>query len=76
MDLWCDLLHDKPMWPINGRYQCRTCLRYRPVRWEQIGQVNSESSRGERQSASLGAQPSSNALSDYKSMAKTLDSLL
>ena len=25
--LWCDLMHDSPMWPIHGQYQCRTCGR-------------------------------------------------
>ena len=32
--LWCEVFHDQPMWPINGRYQCRTCLRYTAVPWE------------------------------------------
>lgn len=32
--LWCEFFHDQAMWPINGRYQCRTCLRYIPVPWE------------------------------------------
>jgi len=31
---WCKLMHDSPMWPINGRYQCRRCLRHHPVAWE------------------------------------------
>jgi hypothetical protein len=35
-DLWCELFHNKPMWPINGRYQCGCCLRYHAVRWEQV----------------------------------------
>jgi hypothetical protein len=34
-DVWCQVVHDQAMWPINGRYQCRTCLRYHPVAWEQ-----------------------------------------
>lgn len=33
-DLWCEAFHDEPMWPINGKYQCRSCLRYHVVRWE------------------------------------------
>jgi hypothetical protein len=32
-EIWCSLMHDAPMWPIHGQYQCRTCgLRY-PVPW-------------------------------------------
>ena len=27
-------MHDSPMWPINGRYQCRRCLHYHDVAWE------------------------------------------
>src|SRR4051812_8438715 len=33
-DLWCEVFHNKPMWPVNGRYQCGSCLRYHAVRWE------------------------------------------
>jgi hypothetical protein len=31
--LWCALLHNSPMWPIHGHYQCRTCRRRFPVPW-------------------------------------------
>lgn len=31
--LWCVSMHDSPMWPIHGRYQCRTCGRHYPVPW-------------------------------------------
>jgi len=31
--LWCDLMHDSPMWPIHGGYQCRTCGRHYAVPW-------------------------------------------
>jgi len=31
--LWCDLMHDSPMWPIHGEYQCRICGRRYPVPW-------------------------------------------
>lgn len=30
---WCKLVHDDPMWPVNGQYICRTCLRAHPVVW-------------------------------------------
>ncbi len=33
-ELWCGLMHDAAMWPIHGRYQCRTCGRLCPVEWE------------------------------------------
>lgn len=32
-EAWCDLMHDAPMWPIHGQYQCRTCGRQYPVPW-------------------------------------------
>jgi hypothetical protein len=31
--LWCAFMHDAPMWPIHGAYQCRTCGRHYPVPW-------------------------------------------
>jgi hypothetical protein len=31
--LWCRLIHDAPMWPIHGHYQCRTCNRQYSVPW-------------------------------------------
>ena len=30
---WCKLMHDAPMWPIHGQYECRNCGRYYPVPW-------------------------------------------
>ena len=24
---WCGLMHDAPMWPIHGTYQCRICAQ-------------------------------------------------
>lgn len=32
---WCQLMHPDPMWPVNGQYQCRVCLRKYRVAWEQ-----------------------------------------
>jgi hypothetical protein len=32
-ELWCDFMHDSPMWPIHGHYQCRTCGRLYRVPW-------------------------------------------
>jgi hypothetical protein len=31
--LWCRLMHDAPMWPMYGTYQCRVCARSYPVPW-------------------------------------------
>jgi hypothetical protein len=31
---WCTTIHDSPMWPSHGHYQCRTCGREYPVPWE------------------------------------------
>jgi len=31
--LWCDFMHDAPMWPIHGEYECRICGRRYSVRW-------------------------------------------
>jgi hypothetical protein len=32
-EVWCGLMHDAAMWPINGQYECRTCGRHYPVPW-------------------------------------------
>jgi hypothetical protein len=32
-EAWCGLMHDAPMWPIHGTYECRTCGRHYPVPW-------------------------------------------
>jgi hypothetical protein len=32
--MWCTTMHDSPMWPSHGHYQCRTCGREYPVPWE------------------------------------------
>ena len=32
-DVWCTMVHDQPMWPIHGYYECRVCLRKHPVLW-------------------------------------------
>jgi len=34
-ELWCNFMHESPMWPIHGHYQCRTCGREYPVQWDQ-----------------------------------------
>jgi hypothetical protein len=34
---WCDLMHDSPMWPIHGHYECRTCGRHYLVPWAADG---------------------------------------
>lgn len=30
---WCNLMHNAPMWPIHGQYECRTCGRHHNVPW-------------------------------------------
>lgn len=30
---WCRLMHAAPMWPMRGRYTCRTCGRSYAVPW-------------------------------------------
>jgi hypothetical protein len=30
---WCAFMHNSPMWPIHGQYECRTCGRLYPVQW-------------------------------------------
>jgi hypothetical protein len=30
---WCRAFHGEPMWPVNGQYRCRECLRTYPVAW-------------------------------------------
>ena len=34
---WCGLMHNSPMWPIHGQYECRACGRYYPVQWADRG---------------------------------------
>lgn len=31
--LWCSLMHDSPMWPIHGEYECRDCGRRYSIPW-------------------------------------------
>lgn len=33
--VWCSLVHDSPMWPMHGRYECRVCGREYPVEWSE-----------------------------------------
>ena len=30
---WCHFAHSEFMWPVNGEYRCRRCLRTYPVPW-------------------------------------------
>jgi hypothetical protein len=29
--VWCSLVHDSPMWPVHGEYECRICGRHYPA---------------------------------------------
>ncbi len=31
--LWCSLMHNSPMWPMHGHYECRVCGRQYDVPW-------------------------------------------
>ena len=31
---WCRAMHADAMWPVNGEYRCKTCLRTFKVAWE------------------------------------------
>jgi hypothetical protein len=33
-DLWCEIIHPPPRWPISGFSECPACLRKRPVAWD------------------------------------------
>ena len=33
-EIWCVAMHDRMMWPIHGKYRCRTCLREYAVGFE------------------------------------------
>jgi len=33
-EIWCRTMHDSPMWPSHGHYQCRSCGREYLVPWE------------------------------------------
>ena len=28
---WCNLMHESIMWPVHGRYECRSCGRQYPA---------------------------------------------
>ncbi len=44
-ELWCDLMHDSPMWPIHGQYQCRGCGRRYIVPWASRSERASQARR-------------------------------
>lgn len=39
---WCRTMHNRPMWPIHGEYECSTCLRRYRVPWESTVEVESK----------------------------------
>jgi len=49
-NLWCRFMHDEPMWPIHGQYECRTCGQHHRVRWD----------------PSLQAEPSDQPVGEYE----------
>jgi hypothetical protein len=32
-EMWCKTVHNRPMWPIHGKYICERCLREFDVPW-------------------------------------------
>lgn len=62
-DLWCIQVHDAPMWPIHGQYQCRTCFRRRPVPWTQTGAVRNQN---EFPASNVEALPDVPGLRDFR----------
>jgi hypothetical protein len=36
---WCGLMHNSPMWPIHGQYECAECGRHYSVPWAQAEQA-------------------------------------
>jgi hypothetical protein len=30
---WCRMMHNSPMWPVRGHYQCRSCGRNFLISW-------------------------------------------
>src|SRR3954468_1035613 len=51
---WCKLMHSNPMWPINGKYQCRKCYRYRVITWEAQGSLGNSPNGSRTSSPDLG----------------------
>ncbi len=44
---WCELMHDDIMWPVEGRYRCKTCLREYKVSWgKEKGEIEQHASPG------------------------------
>lgn len=44
-ELWCEVMHDSPMWPIHGHYDCRTCGRRYTVPWTEERQMLTPAAR-------------------------------
>jgi hypothetical protein len=44
-EAWCALMHDSPMWPIHGSYECRTCGRHYPVPWSTVERASKMGNR-------------------------------
>lgn len=45
-EFWCRLVHEEIMWPVNGYYECRVCLRRYPVVWQEQAAAVSEEHGG------------------------------
>jgi hypothetical protein len=39
-NIWCDLMHNQPTWPVSGKYYCRKCWRLYVVPWENAPRID------------------------------------
>lgn len=43
--VWCRFMHNAPMWPIHGYYECGVCGRNYPVPWADHGAAHDTAHR-------------------------------
>ena len=63
-EAWCKAMHDKAMWPINGKYVCGQCLREHTVTWEGLPQAAEYADPALRAAAVRHALPTSSVSMD------------
>jgi len=45
-ELWCEIMHDSPMWPIHEHYECRACGLLHAVPWSSDREGTSQTDLG------------------------------